>query len=146
MATDFLCNNGFDTRGRSLNQILNESDEWWDNTHDFIQWLFPLAEQSRSVRDAPVLTDDEIKQIREFETAQDNIELSVLRFKEFLVGTIKWRTGYDHNHLRISRIIKCLRLLVNDEAANEFKYWVAGQLGDQIDMIHRESKKYWRLA
>ena len=29
---------------------------------------------------------------------------------------------------------------------NAFKYWVAGQLGDQIDSINAESKRFWRLA
>ena len=146
MMIGFLEGAGVDSHGRRLDQILTENDEYWERTHDFIQWVFPLVEPSRSVRNAPILPDDEIKQIRESETAQANIQRSVLRYKEFLAGTTKWRSGYDHNHLRISRVIKSLRLLVSDEAANGFKYWVAGQLGDQIDAIHVESCRYWRLA
>ena len=146
MIIAFLEGTGVDAYDRRLDQILTESDGYWDRTHDFIQWLFPLTEASRSVRNAPILTDDEIKQIRESETAQANIHRSVLRYKEFLAGTTKWRSGYDHNHLRISRVIKSLRLLVSDEAANGFKYWVAGQLGDQIDSIHAESRRHWRQS
>ena len=146
MIIDFLIKSGTDTQSRHLNQILDENDEYWERTHDFIQWLFPLTEPSRSVRNAPVLTHDEIKQIRESETAQANIQRSVIRYKEFLAGSTKWRSGYDHNHLRVSRVIKSLRLLVSDEAANGFKYWVAGQLGDQIDSIHAESRRHWRLS
>jgi hypothetical protein len=149
MITDierFLAGVGTDGVGRSINQILDMDDTLWERTHDFIQWLFPLKEASRSVRNAPVLTDVQIKQIRESETIQVNIQRSVLRYKEFLASTTKWRSGYDHNHLRISRVIKSLRLLVSDEAANGFKYWVAGQLGDQIDTIHVESRKHWRLS
>jgi len=149
MITDierFLSGNGTDDAGRSIDQVLDFDDALWERTHDFIQWLFPLKEASRSVRNAPVLTDVQIKQIRESETIQANIQRSVLRYKEFLASTTKWRSGYDHNHLRISRVIKSLRLLVSDEAANGFKYWVAGQLGDQIDTIHSESQKHWRLS
>ena len=142
----FLAGTGADGVGRSINQILDLDDAHWERIHDFIQWLFPLTEASRSPRNAPVLTTDEIKQIRESETAQANIQRSVLRYKEFLAGTTKWRSGYDHNHLRISRVIKSLRLLVNDEAANGFKYWVAGQLGDRIDSIHAESRRHWRQS
>ena len=29
---------------------------------------------------------------------------------------------------------------MDDEAANAFKYWVAGQLGDRIDSINPETK------
>jgi hypothetical protein len=142
----FLTGTNSDRSGRMVDTILQEDDVYWDNTHDFIQWLFPLTEPSRSVRNAPVLTHDEIEQIKESETAQANIQRSVLRYKEFLAGTTKWRGGYDHNHLRISRVIKSLRLLVGDEAANGFKYWVAGQLGDQIDSIHAESRRHWRQS
>ena len=146
MIITFLEGTGVDAYDRQLDQILTETDKYWDRTHDFIQWLFPLTEPSRSVRSAPILTNGEIKQIRESETAQANMQRSVLRYKEFLAGTTKWRSGYDHNHLRISRVIKSLRLLVSDEAANGFKYWVAGQLGDQIDSIHAESRRHWRLS
>ena len=142
----FLEGSGKDSCQRTLDFVVSQDDHYWEHTHDFIQWLFPLNEVSHSVRNAPILTDDEIKQLRESETAQTNIERSVLRYKEFLAGTTNWRSGYDHNHLRISRVIKCLRLLVSDEEANAFKYWVAGQLGDQIDSINAESKRYWRLA
>ena len=142
----FLKGSSKDSCQRTLVFVLSQDDNYWENTHDFIQWLFPLTEVSRSVRNAPVLTGDEIKQIRESETAQANIQRSLLRYKEFLAGTTKWRSGYDHNHLRISRVIKSLRLLVNDEAANGFKYWVAGQLGDRIDSIYAESRRHWRLS
>ena len=142
----FLAGTGTDSVGRSIGQILDLDDAHWERTHDFIQWLFPLTEASRSVRNAPVLTDNQIKQIRASEPIQANIQRSVLRYKEFLAATTKWRSGYDHNHLRISRVIKSLRLLVSDEAANSFKYWVAGQLGDQIDSIHAESRRHWRLS
>ena len=118
----FLSGHGTDDHRRSILDLIDRDDEFWERTHDFIQWLFPLSEASRSVRNAPVLTHDEIKQIRESETAQANIKRSVIRYKEFLAGTTKWRSGYDHNHLRISRVIKSLRLLVSDEAANAFKY------------------------
>ena len=149
MITDierFLSGNGTDGAGRSIDQVLDFDDAQWERAHDFIQWLFPLTEASRSVRNAPVLTDIQIKQIRASRPMQANIQRSVLRYKEFLASTTKWRSGYDHNHLRISRVIKSLRLLVSDEAANGFKYWVAGQLGDQIDTIHSESQKHWRLS
>jgi hypothetical protein len=149
MAADierFLAGTGTDGAGRTIDQVLDFDDAHWERTHDFIQWLFPLAEASRSIRNAPVLTANQIGQIRESETMRVNIQRSVLRYKEFLASTTKWRSGYDHNHLRISRVIKCLRLLVDDEEANAFKYWVAGQLGNQIDSINAESNRFWRLA
>lgn len=146
MIIAFLECTGVDAHDRRLDQILAETDEYWERTHNFIQWLFPLDEESRSVRGSPVLATEQILAIRDSPSARNNLQRSVLRYKEFLAGTTNWRSGYDHNHLRISRVIKCLRLLVNDETANGFKYWVAGQLGDQIDSIHAESRRHWRLS
>ena len=36
-----------DHRGRFLREIQNWSDEDLERTHDYIQWLFPLAEPVR---------------------------------------------------------------------------------------------------
>ena len=45
-----------DHRGRSLSMVLAFSDERAEQTHDYIQWLFPLDEPSGSVHGAPVLS------------------------------------------------------------------------------------------
>ena len=127
-------------------EILERSDEFWEITHDFIQWVFPLSERSSSNRNAPILASEDIEAIKLSPLAQENLERAVLRYKQFLAGSTKWRSGYDYNHLRISRIIQSLRLLINDESADGFKYWIAGQLGDDLDKIDSESRRHWRLA
>ena len=131
---------------RKITTILEENDHYWERNHDFIQWLFPLTEPSKSNRRSPVLSQEEVELIRSSDTAQENLQRAVIRFKEFLACSTKWRHGYDHNHLRISRAIKSLRLLVDEDTANSFKHWVARELGDDIDRIHPESKKHWRLS
>ena len=135
-----------DNRGRQINEILDQDDWFWENTHDFIQWLFPLNEESSAVRNSPVLNEQEIGLIRASESARGSLLASADRYKVFLLNTTRWRNSHDHNHLRITRVIKSLRLLTDDETANGFKYWIAGQLGDQIDSINTRSKKFWRLA
>ena len=130
----------------SLDQILSNDDEFWERNHDFIQWLFPLNEASRSIRNSPVLTHECVSSIQSSDEAKKSLLKATKRYKEFLTSSQKWRIGYDHNQLRISRVIKSLRLLIGDEAANSFKYWVAGELGDNIDKIHPDARKHWRLA
>ena len=115
MIVEFLEGTGIDNHGRHLDQVVAEDDEYWEHTHNFIQWLFPLDEESRSVRGSPVLAEEHILAIRESESARNNLQRSVTRYKGFLASTTNWRSGYDHNHLRISRVIRCLRLLVNDD-------------------------------
>jgi len=143
---NFLEGIGTDSRNRHIDEILDEDNRFWEHTHDFIQWLFPLTEESRAVRHSPVLTAEEVELIRSSERAKEGLKAAAARYQSFLLKTSPWKNPFNHNHLRITRVIKCLRLLMDDETANEFKYWVASQLGDRIDSINTESKRHWRLA
>lgn len=51
----FYRNGGADHKGRTLDAILAESDPWLEQTHDYVQWLFPLGSQSVYNPDAPTL-------------------------------------------------------------------------------------------
>lgn len=55
---DFHLGTGADHRGRTLSQIIQKSDRWLEETHDYIQWLFPLYVCSQFNPDAPLLTDE----------------------------------------------------------------------------------------
>ena len=41
---NFLEGIGTDSRNRHIDEILDEDNRYWEHTHDFIQWLFPLNE------------------------------------------------------------------------------------------------------
>ena len=42
---------------------------------------------------------------------------------------------YDHNHLRITRVIRSLRLLANDQVADGFKDKMLSLVGDNLYLI-----------
>ena len=88
MIVEFLEGTGIDNHGRRLDQVVAEDDEYWEHTHNFIQWLFPLDEKSRSVRGSPVLEEEHMRAIRESESARTNLQRSVTRYKDFLAGRI----------------------------------------------------------
>ena len=143
---NFLEEKSGDHQKRMISEIWGWPDDAWECEHDFIQWLFPLNEKSMSVPNAPVIREPEISWIRESETAQIALRRSADRYKIFLAGEKCWKLSYNHNHLRITRVIKSLRLLSGDDEAHRFKYWVAGELGDRIDIINEKTKQFWRLA
>ena len=143
---NFLEQTSGDHRNRMITEIWAWSDDAWEEEHDFIQWLFPLSEKSMSVPNAPVIREPEVSWIRDSQAAQDSLIRSTERYKEFLIQEKYWKLANNHNHLRITRVIKSLRMLCGDDEANGFKYWVAGQLGDKIDRIDIKTKQYWRLA
>ena len=46
-------------RGDTLDEIMKWPDEWLEEDHDYIQWLFPSTEPSQMNSAAPTLTRDE---------------------------------------------------------------------------------------
>ena len=143
---DFLEGIGIDHRGRRLDDVLSFDDIKAEQTHDFIQWLFPLDEVSRSVSGAPVLNQTDIQLIHTNSDAQANIRRSAAWFLGFLERNDHWRTKYNHNHLRITRVVKSLRLLTDDKEADEFKAAIFDLLGDDLDLIDRRAVEFWEGA
>lgn len=123
--------------GRSLETILSWDDERLEYNHDFIQWLFPLRERSGANPTAPVLTDDDVKTFRSDPVIRGNMTRSFDRMMRFYgvepgsAGSLDGLTGSDlflskkdnwlnhanHNYLRMTRILKSLRVAgLNDKS------------------------------
>ena len=144
----FLVSQEPDFKNRFLNDIYNFSDEDIENTHDFIQLLFPLDEQSNNVFHGYYLdTEQSIRNIRSNDLAQKNIIKSSKWFLNFLERDDSWLRWHDHNYLRITRIIKSLRLLVSDYEANAFYQSILNILTEEDKLkINPETLKYWQEA
>ena len=142
----FLGGIGTDSQGRLLNDIWAFSDAEIERTHNFIQWLFPLAEASLSVPGSPALTFDEIAVLRLSIAAKTSIVKSADWYTAFLSRNSHWKAKYDHNHLRITRAIKALRLLVSDNEANRFREGIFVLLGDDFAMIDEKAQSFWNAA
>jgi hypothetical protein len=140
----FLTADGRDHAGRSFEDVLAMDDTGLEARHDFIQWLFPLAEASRAVPHAPVLTPADVAAVRGSAEAQGRLARAAGRMLAFYRDTAHWRVRFDHNHLRISRIVKSLRLLVGDEAADAFRAEILRlSKGAPIDP---QARRHWAMA
>ena len=118
---NFLLAKEPDFKGRMIQDIWNYSDEEIEGIHDFIQILFPLNKKSQSVFHGYYLeTDDLVQSLKDDEQVKENILKSSEWFLSFLKRHDYWKRGYNHNQLRISRIIECLRSIVGDKEANSF--------------------------
>jgi len=116
----FLAGLGPDGRGRTLEDVLAFSDEALERTHDYIQWLFPLASRSMAQPGAPILDDKEIQAIRADPRALENLRRAAERMRRFYEATTWWLARSDHNHLRVTRILRSLRILVGNDEARHF--------------------------
>ena len=103
-----------------IQDIWDLSDEEIESTHDFIQWLFPTDKPSRYNLTAPVLSEQDMLNIQNSEKAQKNLKYSANWFLNFLDRHSYWVDKHDHNQLRIKRIKKCLRLLIDKNLSSNF--------------------------
>ena len=118
---NFLLAKEPDFKGRMIQDIWNYSDEEIEGIHDFIQILFPLNKKSQSVFHGYYLeTDDLVQSLKDNEKVKENILKSSEWFLSFLKRHDYWKRGYNHNQLRITRVIECLRLIVGDKEADSF--------------------------
>jgi len=143
---NFLTNAEPDFKNRFLNDIWNFSDEDIEHTHDFIQLLFPLNEKSESVFHGYYLnTESSIINIKSNDLAKSNIVKSSKWFLSFLERNSHWRRRHDHNYLRITRIIKSLRLLVSDDEADTFYQLMLNILTEEDRLkINSETLEFWK--
>lgn len=142
----FLSGTGRDGRGRRLADVAAFDDARIEAMHDFIQWLFPLAAASRAVPGAPVLGAVEAAAIRGDPQAQAGLHAGLARMTRFYADTDGWLTGYDHNHLRITRIIAATRDLLGHIEAAAFHAEVMARNTAAGGPVNRESLRYWSAA
>ena len=143
---DFLQGTGTDGAGRTVFQVIALDDASIEGTHDFIQWLFPLAEPSGANRRAPVLSAGDVEAVQACGMAQCALAAATDRMASFYGHNTHWLTAHDHNHLRITRIIKSLRLLRGSEEANEFRALILGLDEAAGQPVSDASRRYWMQA
>jgi opioid growth factor receptor-like protein len=142
----FLAGIGPDSRGRLVTDVLGFSDEQMEAVHDYIQWLFPLETRSAAQPGAPVLTQAEIEGIRADGRAADTLTKATERMLRFYRDTQWWLTGQDHNHLRITRILHSLSLLVGLQAAQSFHKAILAMHDAAGSPVNTRSLRYWAEA
>jgi hypothetical protein len=114
-----------------IEDIWNFNDDELEGYHTYIQWLFPLTEPSAINFAAPILDDDVISRFREspdlqkrlmisfklmlkfygFEIDESNQTIHIVKSSDYEVKKNNWISYKNHNYLRITRILTCLRLL-----------------------------------
>jgi hypothetical protein len=150
-----------DSEGRTLEEIWNWPDEELESCHDFIQWMFPLDEPSAFNPDAPLVTKEDQAAFRADPQLQKAMRRSFSVFLAFLGLTLAqdgsvaraenfnrrislWKHP-NHNWLRITRVLKSLRLLGFDHEARAFWLFLK-DLHDKEGFAFANSLEYWKQA
>jgi hypothetical protein len=134
--------------------------------HDYIQWIFPLPERSGANPGSPVLDAAMIAVIRGSAEMQGRLRAGFLRMLAFYGFTLEgdavaegprfadasrnWLRAGNHNHLRLTRMLRSLRVLgLEHEAA---ALWEALRLlyerenAEGRRTITVETFAFWRKA
>jgi hypothetical protein len=94
------------------------------------------------VPSAPVLTPTDVGVFRADSVIQDRMCVSTARMMLFFARTAAWRRAGDHNHLRITRILKSLTIVGQRAEAEAFRAWVLRQDPDATPVTLR----FWEDA
>ena len=166
---DFYSGATPDHRGRYLDEILEWSDDDLEGVHDYIQWLFPLVDPSGFNANAPVLDQRAIQEFRARPDLQRRMRTSFLRMlgfyglefvearppavrraRSYAARSKNWLTVSNHNHLRITRILRSMRILgLRAEATAFFACLVeiySEETAKDFPGISDESFRFWKDA
>jgi hypothetical protein len=118
---------GADDDGRTFDEILGWDDARLEMVHDYIQWIFPLPERSGANPWAPVLDAVTIAAIRNDAEMRGRLRAAfermlafygfalegdaVVEGLRFAAASRHWLHAGNHNHLRLTRMLRSLRVL-----------------------------------
>ena len=141
----FYRGRGVDGSGRTFADTLAQSDESLETSHDWVQWVFPLPERSNAQPTSPILHPQDLVQFRTDEVLHALVLTAVDRFNRFLDSTEQWVRQKDHNHLRITRVLRFLTLINLPEPAHALYRKVGAKLASEGLLLER-TDWYWRTA
>lgn len=128
--------------GHRRADLLKLTDAEFERHHGFIQWAFPTPEKSYNNFSAPLLDLGTAIWLSEDAESTSFLEKMSVRFLQFLKDNNHWRTAYNHNHLRITRVIHSLRILHSWELADWFHHQIINLSGDSYELMERP-RMYW---
>lgn len=161
---DFYRGTGVTSSGWRMDEVLSWSDRELEEVHDYIQWLFPLPEKSMANPWAPVLDKPTISAFHKDTNLQEALRASFERMLsffgfayqegelvlawEFAQRSRNWLTPGNHNHLRLTRMLRSLRILGLEAEAQAL--WRALQVVYETDegkaSVSDRTYRFWTRA
>lgn len=150
-----------DNLGRSITDLQSYNYFWLEHDHKFIQVLFPIDEGHKFNRHAPIVTAEDSTEFALNHAAQEahltslDMMLDYYGFvrqgtqvcvrDELTLARHEWPKPKNHNQLRITRILRSLYLLGNQEVALSF-YHALISAAKQFETIDDVVLSHWSRA
>ncbi|HCE1882312.1 hypothetical protein HJ057_22350 [Vibrio parahaemolyticus] len=157
----FISGKAPDKFGRNVEQFLAYNHFWLEHDHKYIQVLFPIDEGTKFNQYAPLVTQAD----RDAFANSEELRVAHLKVLDLLLefwglhrdgcqissllalspANYVWLKSHDHNQLRLTRAIRSLYLLGNEQiAANLCDFLVAA--AKETDMVSDKTVEFWRNA
>ncbi len=164
---DFYLGFVTDHADREVDDILNLDDLELENQRDYIHWLFPLTEENGTVPGSPLLDENQVGVFRSNHALQTRVleafdrmlafyglarrrdtgdTLAIIRLKSFPQRRLNWLRPRNHNLLRITRILKSLRLLGLEPQAQAFFRCLEAIYREERTAIGEATFRFWANA
>ncbi len=163
---EFYNGSALDHRGRTLQQLQAQSLSALESNHDYIQWLFPLPERSSANASAPILSAGDIRAFQDSEALRSRLLRSfavMLKFYGLELSTSAdglevrsgasfaersdvWLTPYNHNYLRLTRILRSLSLLGCAAHAQALFACLERIYREYGDRVSADTFEYWKAG
>jgi hypothetical protein len=155
-----------DDEGHTLAEILAWDDDRLEAIHDFIQWLFPLPEPSGANPAAPILDPLTIGIFRGSVAMQNRLRqafdrmlrfyglrqastpsgIAIERAPNFDNRAQNWLRPMNHNHLRLTRILRSTLLLGLEAESKALFHALNATYREFPDRIPARTHAFWSSA
>ncbi|MGN6368745.1 MAG: opioid growth factor receptor-related protein [Phycisphaerae bacterium] len=158
----FYLNESPDSAGRRLADIWAFSLDELEYHHDFIQWLFPLDTPSPVNPDAPTLDANTIRLFRANPQLRANLlhsldkmlyfygltrtDPTITRVPNFPDRSPNWLRPNNHNHLRLTRILRSTHLLGLEKESAALLQCLLEIAADLPTAITPTTLRFWQSA
>tara|TARA_R110000824_G_scaffold61864_18_gene164185 strand:- start:2649 stop:3329 length:681 start_codon:yes stop_codon:yes gene_type:complete len=143
----FYSGSGVDSADRTFENILAFDDDQMEKTHDYIQWLFPNPEPSQWNPQAPLLSEKDILDFKKDPGLREQSFKAFTRWMDFMEASSQWCTPRNHNHLRITRIIRFLTLTEQSNEGGQVYHTACGMMEKHCgDYFPATTESFWKEA
>ncbi len=163
---DFYLNKEPNPNGLYLKDLWHFSDWEFENTHDFIQWMFPLELKSNHSKTAPVVSKKDLEEMLNDPDVRKNLLKSLNVAEDFWGFTVEhqsitgekpvgfkrydslnWPALSHHNYIRISRVIHSLKIFGLDKEAQELYEFLENEFYAIYRLqVGQETLESWKNA
>lgn len=166
MLVPFYLGEQRDSEGRTIQEMWTWDFEELECVHNYIQWLFPLPGRSAFNPDSPIVDQEAIQAFQSNPHLRQNLlrsftvmlqfyglqrhdsngKIVVSQSEDYPNRKREWVCIFNHNYLRITRILKSLMTFGLENEAQAFYGCLQQIYRENSDQIGNETFQYWTIA